>query len=123
MVQAIALILAMQLLGEGAARLTGLGVPGPVIGLLLLALIVTLSRQVRDTVRPLATNLLAHLSLLFVPAAVGVIQHLGVFSQHIWPLVLALTVSTVLTLAVTALTFVAVARLTAAEPQTTGKGD
>lgn len=113
MIQAIALVLAMQLAGEGVARLTGLGIPGPVIGLVLLAVIIALIAPLRTLVKPLADTLLGHLSLLFVPAAVGLIQHLDVFANDFWPLIVALSVSTLLTLAVTALVFVAVDRLTA----------
>lgn len=118
MIQAIALVLAMQLAGEGLARLTGLGIPGPVIGLVLLALVIALIHPLRALVKPLADTLLGHLSLLFVPAAVGLIQHLDVFAQDFWPLILALSVSTLLTLAVTAFVFVVVDRLTAPKPGT-----
>jgi holin-like protein len=59
---------------------------------------------------PLANTLLGHLSLLFVPAAVGLIQHLGVFAEDFWPLILALSFSTLLTLIVTATVFVLVDR-------------
>ena len=111
MIHAIALVLGMQLTGEGIARIMGLGVPGPVIGLVLLAVLLALIPALRDIVKPLANTLLGHLSLLFVPAAVGLIQHLGVFSADFWPLILALSVSTLLTLVVTALVFVGVERL------------
>ena len=111
MVHAIALVLGMQLAGEGIARLFGLGVPGPVIGLVLLAGLLAIAPPLRELVRPLADTLLGHLSLLFVPAAVGLIQHLGVFAEAFWPLVIALGVSTLLTLIVTALVFVGVDRL------------
>ncbi|MEM6382374.1 MAG: CidA/LrgA family protein [Pseudomonadota bacterium] len=111
MIAAIALILGMQLLGEGAARLFNLGVPGPVIGLVLLACLLALSAGLREIVRPVASTLLVHLSLLFVPAAVGLVQHLGVFADHLWPLLIALGLSTLLTLVVTATAFIVVARM------------
>jgi holin-like protein len=63
----------------------------------LLALVPSLRK-----LTPLANTLLGHLSLLFVPAAVGLIQHLGVFANDFWPLILALSLSTLLTLIVTA---------------------
>lgn len=111
MIHAIALVLGMQLLGEGVAQITGLGIPGPVIGLVLLAVLLALFSSWRETVMPLANTLLGHLSLLFVPAAVGLIQHLGVFAADFWPLIIALSASTLLTLAVTAVVFVWVDRL------------
>lgn len=111
MIHAIAILLGMQLLGEGLARLAGLGIPGPVIGLVLLAALAAVSSRLRKLMEPVATTLLGHLSLLFVPAAVGLIQHLDVFASDFWPLILALSVSTLLTLIVTALVFVGVERL------------
>ena len=113
MVYALSLVLGMQLMGEGLARIAGLGIPGPVIGLVLLAGLLALVPSLRETVTPLANTLLGHLSLLFVPAAVGLIQHLGVFASDFWPLIVALSVSTLLTLMVTALVFVLVDRITA----------
>lgn len=110
MIHAIALVLGMQLAGEGVARLLGIGIPGPVIGLVLLAALLAIMPSVRATVKPLADTLLGHLSLLFVPAAVGLIQHLDVFAHDFWPLIVALSVSTLLTLIVTALVFVVVDR-------------
>ncbi len=108
MIHAISLVLGMQLAGEGLARLLGLGIPGPVIGLVALALLLALVPTLRAVVAPLATTLLGHLSLLFVPAAVGLIQHLGVFASDFWPLIIILSVSTLATLIVSALVFVAV---------------
>ncbi|MEQ8656018.1 MAG: CidA/LrgA family protein [Hyphomicrobiales bacterium] len=110
MIHAIALVLGMQLIGEGIARIAGFSVPGPVIGLVLLALLLAVLRSLRPIVEPLANTLLGHLSLLFVPAAVGLIQHLGVFANDFWPLILALSLSTLLTLVVTATVFVLVDR-------------
>ncbi len=112
MIQAIALVLSMQLAGEGVARLAGFGIPGPVIGLILLAALLAVLPSLRAIVEPLANTLLGHLSLLFVPAAVGLIQHLGVFANDFWPLILALSFSTLLTLIVTATVFVLVDRWT-----------
>lgn len=111
MIHAIALVLGMQLTGEGIARIAGFSVPGPVIGLVLLALLLAALPSLRKVVEPLANTLLGHLSLLFVPAAVGLIQHLGVFANDLWPLILALSLSTLLTLIVTATVFVLVDRL------------
>jgi holin-like protein len=113
LVYALSLVLGMQLMGEGLARIAGLGIPGPVIGLVLLAGLLALVPSLRETVTPLANTLLGHLSLLFVPAAVGLIQHLGVFAHDFWPLIIALCVSTLLTLMVTALVFVLVDRIAA----------
>jgi holin-like protein len=114
MVEAFALLLLCQLAGEVLSHGFGLPMPGPVIGLLILfaGLFVAqnfgsiTSASVNDTTLGRgASGLLQHLSLLFVPAGVGVIDHLGLLSSYGPVLFLALLVSTTLSLAVTALVF------------------
>src|SRR3954464_702220 len=112
MLQAFALLLLSQLSGEGITRGLGLPVPGPVIGLVLMAIGLLIAQRV-DFVRTetieetalgrTATGLLGHLSLLFVPAGVGIVQHGGTLLRNGPAIVLAL--------AATALTFSAVAHL------------
>lgn len=64
--------------------------------------------------------LLSHLSLLFVPAGVGVMLHLGRIAEE-WPAILAaLLLSTWLAVAVTGLLF---ARLVGATDRASGSGD
>ena len=130
MVIALATLLLCQLAGEALARGLGVPVPGPVLGAtLLLALLFlrekakpVLPREINDGSLDNAANmLLANLSLLFVPAGVGVIQNLQVLRTHGLALALALIVSTVLGLLVTAFVFRFVASLTHADPQT-GEG-
>ena len=114
MIPSLAIILCCQLAGEILARLTGLPVPGPVIGMvLLLGLLLArqkagslLPQSVRDgQLESTATGLLAQLSLLFVPAGVGVIQRLDILGQYWFPLALALIVSSVLGIVVAAYVF------------------
>ena len=112
MIPHLALILCFQLIGEVTVRALGLLFPGPVLGLILLVLVFVLAPKVAEAVRPTANGLLAHLSLLFVPAGVGVIGHLGTFSTHGPALVLALLVSTPLAITVGALTFAGITKLT-----------
>ena len=114
MIQPLLALLACQLAGEAAARVLAVPLPGPVIGMLLmLALLLTLPRFV-TLMRPLAEGILAHLSLLFVPAGVGVVGHVATLGSQAVALLVAVVLSTVLAIAAGALTFVAVARLTGA---------
>jgi holin-like protein len=122
MVQAFAVLLVCQLMGEGIVHVTGAPVPGPVIGLVLLAAGLTWRQRhgggppLRETpLGQVAGGLLGHLSLLFVPAAVGIVQQGGVLAANGLSIVVALVVSTVLTLAVTAAVFVWAARRFARE--------
>lgn len=112
MIPALSALLLCQLAGEVMARTFGLPLPGPVIGMALLLAGFALSPKLVETVRPLAQGILGHLSLLFVPAGVGVVGHLDRLGSAGVPILLALVVSTVLAIAVGALTFAAVARLT-----------
>jgi putative effector of murein hydrolase LrgA (UPF0299 family) len=116
MIGGFALLLLCQLVGEMISRGLGLPVPGPVLGLVLLFLGLLAAERLRqpgtivdDTVAPVAEGLLRNLALLFVPAGVGVIQHLDVFVAHGLAIGLALVGSTAVTLVVTVLVFVALA--------------
>jgi putative effector of murein hydrolase LrgA (UPF0299 family) len=55
--------------------------------------------------------LLANLSLLFVPAGVGVVQKLDLLAEHGIAIIIVLAVSVVVTLLATVATFVLASRL------------
>lgn len=99
--QGLAGLLVLQLLGEGLARSLGLPVPGPVVGMLLLAALLTWPR-VRPPLEAASALLLQHLSLLFVPVGVGVMAHLDLLQALGLRLLLVIVVSTWIGLAVTA---------------------
>jgi putative effector of murein hydrolase LrgA (UPF0299 family) len=112
MILNITIILAAQLAGEVLARALSLPVPGPVIGMALLLAAFLARRGLADRVLPTAQGILGHLSLLFVPAGVGVISHAEALGRSGPALLLALVASTVLALAAGALTFASLAHLT-----------
>ncbi|MBI1217305.1 MAG: CidA/LrgA family protein [Rhodobacteraceae bacterium] len=112
MIPALTLILCFQLAGEVISRALHLPLPGPVLGMAGLLAAMAIWPRVATQVRPVAQGLLGNLSLLFVPAGVGVVGHLDLLTTEGVPLVLALVVSSVLAITVGALTFRAVARLT-----------
>jgi putative effector of murein hydrolase LrgA (UPF0299 family) len=96
------------------ARGLGLPVPGPVLGMAAMVGVLWLRDRFRppvlDGVEPAGRFLLAHLSLLFVPAGVGVVGNLEVLAGQWLVLSVALILSTVLTLVVSVVTFRVVAR-------------
>ncbi len=98
----LAWLLGLQSLGELLARGLSLPFPGPVIGMLLMVLALRFA-MVREPVAVCASFLLSHLSLLFVPVGVGVMTHLGLFSQFGVRMLVAVVVSTWVGLAVTTL--------------------
>ena len=75
MLGAFTLLLVYQLAGEVLVLVTGLPVPGPVVGMLLLFLSLAARGAAPQWLRESCQGLLAHLSLLFVPAGVGVLLH------------------------------------------------
>lgn len=104
MINALAVLLVCQLAGEIAVRLVGAPVPGPVVGAAMLAVILSV-RGIPAFLPPVAHGILRNLSLLFVPAAVGVVQYGPLLAEHGIALVVILVVSTALAMAVTALVF------------------
>lgn len=101
--QGFAVLLAFQLLGELLVRLSGILVPGPVLGMALLLAFLLLRQGVAAAVRETSEGLLRYLPLLFVPAGVGLINHGVLLKQDFWVIAVTLVVSTALTLAVTVL--------------------
>ncbi len=129
MIVAFALLLLAQLFGEIVSRASGVPIPGPVIGMALLVAFLALRdahpgaagrvlpRPLRDgNLEATGKGLLAHLSLMFVPAGVGIVGRLDVLAAHGPALALVLVVSVTVTLCATVLTFVAVSRLIRARP-------
>lgn len=112
MIPALLALLLCQLVGETAARALGLPLPGPVLGMVLMILGFALVPGLLAMVRPVAQGILGHLTLLFVPAGVGVVGHLDRLGGQGLAILVALVVSTVLAIAAGALTFAAVARRT-----------
>jgi len=112
MLPTLGLLLTCQLIGEVAARGLGLAVPGPVLGLALLLVLLILRPAFSETLRPTVGVILANLSLMFVPAGVGVIGNLDVLSKDWFALLIILTVSTVLAMLTAVGTFIGVRRLT-----------
>ena len=102
MLGTLTLLLLCQLAGELAARLLHLPVPGPVLGMLLLFAGLLLRGGVPAAVQETAGGLLRHLSLLFVPAGVGVMVHVTRLETEALPIIVALFVSTLFGIAVTA---------------------
>jgi putative effector of murein hydrolase LrgA (UPF0299 family) len=119
MIRALALLLTCQLAGEILTRALDLAVPGPVIGLALLAVLAIVHARItgaetsaieKTDLGVTASALLGSLGLLFVPAGVGIVQQLPLVGAYALPIFVALLVSTVLTLIVTVYVFIFVKR-------------
>ncbi|MDA9413857.1 LrgA [Bradyrhizobium sp. CCBAU 11430] len=120
MIAGLSLILLCQLVGEAIVRGVGLPMPGPVLGMAFLLLLLltrdhfTALRRgplQNDAVETTGRSLLGHLSLMFIPAGVGVVKKLDLVIEHGAAILLTLSASVVITLLVTVTTFLAVNRL------------
>ena len=129
MIVSVTAILLCQVLGEALARGFGLPAPGPVIGMALMLGLLALRPSLAPALPCEMTNgelentsktILAHLSLLFVPAGVGVVQNLDLITRHGLGLAIALVVSTVLALTTTAFVFSFTSRLLGEAADTDG---
>jgi putative effector of murein hydrolase LrgA (UPF0299 family) len=113
---ALLILIGCQLIGELLRSVLRLPIPGPVIGMFLLAAVLAgrqsggrrQSGQSGDAAAPsslqrTADALIAHMGLLFVPAGVGVIAQAGLLRAQWFPIVAALVGSTLLSLIVTGL--------------------
>lgn len=117
MIAAIAGLLFCQLAGEVLVRALLLPLPGPVAGLGLMFGFLAWRRHrgeaeaVPAELGRVSDALLRNLSLLFIPAAVGVVQYLGLLRAYAAQIAIAIAVSTTAALVVTAVSFRFVSRL------------
>ena len=110
MLGALTILLVYQLVGEVVVQLARLPVPGPVVGMLLLFVSLWVRGRIAEPLRDTANGILQHLSLLFVPAGVGVMVHFARVSGEWLPIVVAVLGSTALAIAVSALVMQALMR-------------
>lgn len=96
-------MLIFQFAGEFLGRLFNLPVPGPVLGMLFLVAALYLNSSVPEELTKFAKTILQHLSLLFVPAGVGAMIHIGLISKEWFAIIVTLFISIVLTLLITSL--------------------
>lgn len=96
------LLLICQLAGEVIILATGVPLPGPVVGMAILFCLLLLRGNVSSSLEKLSAGLLSHLSLLFVPAGVGVMLHADLLGTEMLPIAVSLVASTLITLVVTA---------------------
>lgn len=107
----ITILLVYQLVGEIGVRMLGLPVPGPVVGMLLLLLTLLLRRGMVASLDSASSALLTHLSLLFVPAGVGMMIYMDRIANEWLPITVTLLLSTVITMVVTAVVMLGIDRL------------
>lgn len=101
-VTGITFLLVYQLVGEVTVRLIGLPIPGPVLGMMMLFITLLVRGYTPESLNTASSALLSHLSLLFVPAGVGMMVHFDRIASEWLPITLALFLSTIITMVATA---------------------
>jgi len=116
-INTLTILLFYQLVGEVAVRALAWSIPGPVLGILLLflTLLVTEGGKEYDELETQVSGFLMHLSLLFVPAGVGIMSYTGRIADEWKTIVITLILSSILTLIGSALIMKTVSRLVAAQ--------
>lgn len=105
MLGAIGLLLVCQLAGEAIHRFLAIPLPGSVIGLAILLVWLAVVRRDQTDLAKVTGWLTAHMPLMFLPAAVGLMEEGPLLARHGLAIAVAMVVSTLLTLVVTALVF------------------
>lgn len=95
------IVLLVSLLGELLHYLIPLPIPASIYGLLLMLLALCTHVVRVERVRRVSSFLLEIMSIMFVPPAVGLIARWADIRQLLLPVLLATTLGTVLTMAVT----------------------
>lgn len=101
---ALTIILCCQLFGELLTTFSGLPMPGPVVGMVILFAGLVVRGSIPDELTAVSNTLLENLSLLFVPAGVGIMLHIAVIERDWLPISVSLVVSSMIGVAVTGLT-------------------
>jgi holin-like protein len=107
----LAVLLMFQFAGELIRAVSGLPVPGPVIGMVLLLIALVTKLPLPEGIHATSRKLLAYLGLLFVPAGAGIVTRLPLIGAHWLPIVIAVVGSTIITMVITALVMRGLERL------------
>ncbi len=123
----LTLLLVFQLVGEILSRLLQLPIPGPVIGMLLLFVSLFFVKKTKVVFQESSSAILSHLSLLFIPAGVGLMTHFSRLEQEWLPIATALLFGALISFIATAwlmqLTIDLSARLTKTHKAKSGGDD
>jgi holin-like protein len=103
MLKGLMILLSFQVLGEAIKAYTGIILPGPIIGMLLLFIGLCLWRGVPSFLNQSSQTLIQYLALMFLPPSVGLF-FLGERFDDQWPAIIsAMIIGTFLSLVFSAL--------------------
>lgn len=87
--------------GDFLVWITGIKLPGSIIGMLLLTAILQMGWIKLEWIKGISDFLVSHLGFFFVPPGVALMLYFDVIAAEFWPIVIATIVSTILVLVVT----------------------
>ncbi|WP_218240492.1 CidA/LrgA family protein [Comamonas fluminis] len=105
MLYALATLFAFNLLGELLVRVSGLPLPGALVGTLLLLIGLLFYKRLPKPLEDTAQVLLQNMMLLFIPVIAGVMLEFDHLRREWLPFVLSCVVGAAVTFTATALTF------------------
>ena len=105
------ILMTFELLGESLQAAFHLPVPGPVLGMFLLALVLVAAEKstvpavtaMLEKLRPLSQSLLSWMGLFFVPVGSGLLAERDLLARAWLPILAAVTGSTVISILTTGL--------------------
>ncbi len=103
MLSSATIIILCQLLGETIVLLSGMPLPGAVVGMAILFFWLVIKRGISMSLERISGVLHRNLALLFVPAGVGIINNTDFLRQWWVPFTASIVAGTVITIAVTAI--------------------
>ena len=110
-INGLTILLLYQLMGEVTVRWLDLPVPGPVLAMIMLFISLVIKGSTPSALQSSANTILSHLSLLFIPAGVGIMAHFDRLQDEWLPISIAVILSTVITLIFSAAVMLAMNKL------------
>ena len=98
MVKQCTILFGCMALGELLVAVTGLSLPGSIVGMLLLAAFLEMGWVKLEWVKNISDFLLSNLGFFFVPPGVALMLNFDTIARDFWPITIATLVSTVLVL-------------------------
>jgi holin-like protein len=111
MLKQIGIIFSILFVGNFLQMITGLPIPGTVIGMIILLVCLLTGTIKVEMVDDISKFLLAQLTFLFVPAGVGIMTSIDVIKDKWLSILLIIILSTVIVIAVTGLTVQALKKM------------
>ena len=105
MLDGLLILLLFQFLGELIVTVTGLPLPAPVVGMVLLLLALLLNAPFSQRVAKAAGTLIQYIGLLIFPLGVGIVLQWHRYQEHALALILVVVVGTLISMVGVALLF------------------